>query len=540
MISFILSSFSDFLKKIHLYLGKHRTITSSSFLLLVGLTSYRLFFPATSVVESIVVKKETVRQFVKVSGQVQSSRDASLSFQTVGAVSYLGIKSGDKVRQGQVLATLGGDDAQASLLQAQAGLENAQATLGHLTQGARKEEIAVKQQAFDNANSSLLQAYSAIPDVLQNVDATTADVIKNKLAPLFISTGNRYILSFSSCDQRLQSIIETERSTLETVLEDFQKKNSLVSLISSKETIDKAFESAYGSALATNQLVNSISNLLLTTCSLSNTSLDSQRGILSGVKGSMTALFSDITAKRSAFTTAKNAVEQTSRDLDLTKAGTDPYKLKAQQALVLQAEAQVAQAKSGLSKTIVLAPFSGVISDVSISEGETVSSGKTVITMLALDSFEVEAKVPEIDIVKVLVGGNVEVTLDAYGKAVVFPATVTRINPTATTEGSVPVYKIIVTFIGKDVRIKSGMTANVTIITKEKPDTLILPARFVQVVDTSHGTVVMSRDAKEVIREIELGIRGESGLLEITSGLKEGDVVLAPTTTMRSSQKQAN
>lgn len=533
-----LSSLLSFLKTSNDFLIRNKTLTSILFLSAVGGLTYLMFYPPQNTQETVLVTNGTLRQYVKVSGQVQSSHDASLSFQTGGAVSFVGVKVGDAVRQGQILATLSGGDAQATLLQAQASLQNAEAVLGKLVQGARKEEIDVKQQAVDNAQNSLDQSYNAIPDVLQNVEATTADVIKNKLSQLFVATGERYVLSFSSCDQRLQSVIEGQRSLLENTLADFQKKNSLITAISSREAIEKAFDSAYASALNTNELVNSVSNLLLEPCSMANISLDSQRLALSSVKVSMTTLFSDITAKRSAFITAKNSFSQASRDLDLTKAGTDPYTIKAQRALVTQAEAQVIQAKSGLAKTIVTAPFKGVISDVSIVEGETVTSGKTVITMLALDAFEIEAKIPEIDIVKIKTGGAVDVTLDAYGQAVVFKAKVTRINPSATTEGSVPVYKVIITFLGQDVRIKPGMTANVNIVTEERLSADMLPARFVKVKNDSTGTVLIIENGKRVTRDVVLGIRGEGGLIEIKRGLIEGEMVLAPTTVTRSSQKQ--
>jgi HlyD family secretion protein len=158
--------------------------------------------------------------------------------------------------------------------------------------------------------------------------------------------------------------------------------------------------------------------------------------------------------------------------------------------------------------------------------------------MLAVDSFEIEAKIPEIDIVKIVLGRNVNVTLDAYGTGVVFPATVTRINPTATTEGTVPVYKIVITFVGKDARIKSGMTANVTVLTQNKSGVYAVPARFITVLDEAHGKASVMVNKKEVVKPVALGIRGDDGLIEVVSGLTEGDILVPPTTASRQAQKQ--
>ncbi len=523
------------------FFAHHKAYTAFLFIVMTAILGYTVFSSPKVTKEVYEVGLGSINQSVKVSGKVESSRDANLSFQTTGAVSYIGVRPGDVVTQGKVLATLSGGDAQASFLQAEANLANVEAVLGQFKQGSRPEEIAIKEQTVENAKNSLAQVYSALPDVIQNVDATTADVIKNKFSSLFIFSSGRYVLSFSSCNQGLQSEIEAKRTSLENVLADFQKKSSVVSALSSTQTIDAAFLGAYEGALLTNELINMLSNLLLASCSVSNSSLDGFRTTLSGVKGNMTGLFSDISNKRSALITSKNAFNQASRDLDLTKAGTDPYKLKAQTALVAQALAQVAQARSGIQKTIIASPFYGTISSVDISLGETVSQGKTVISMLAVDSFEIEAKIPEIDIIKIKVGAKVDVTLDAYGSSIIFPATVTRINPTATTEGSVPVYTAIVTFTGKDSRIKQGMSANIQIITETKSKVITIPARFVIVSSQTKGSVfILGADKKEETRNITLGIRGGDGSIEVIDGLFEGDMILAPSIGDRQAQKQNN
>ncbi len=522
------------------FFARHKTYTAFLFVILVVILGVVVFSSPKTIGDTHQVEYQTVKQYVRVSGQVQSSKDASLAFQTLGTVAYVGVKAGDSVYQGQTLATLSSGDAQASLLQAEASLSNAQAKLEQLQQGARKEEIALKEQVAMNAKSSLDQAYSSLPDTIQNVDAITADVVKNKFASVFMLNNGRYQLSFTSCDQRLQGELEEKRTRLEDVLATFQTKSTTITSISSNDSIDKAFDLAYQSALATNDLVNTISNLLLLSCSVSNPSLDGVRTTLSTVKSSMTSMFSDITLKRSSLITAKNTYNQSMRDLELTKAGTDPYVIKAQQALVAQAEAQVAQARSGLSKTMIVAPFAGVVSDVALSIGETVTSGKTVISMLATDGFEVEAKVPEVDIVKVKVGAPVDITLDAYGKSVLFPAKVTRMSPGATVEGTVPMYKVVITFVGKDDRVRQGMTANVSIITESKSHVLAIPARYVKVITQEVGSVSILGEGKEVPTEVGLGVRGGDGLIEITRGLIGNEILVPPTTTVRQAQKQTN
>lgn len=522
------------------FLVIHKTWAAALLVLVLVIVTLGFFSEPSTSQDSYTVVKNSLTQSVSVSGTVEASKEADLSFQVGGQVAYVGVKVGSKVAQGAVLATLQAGDAQASVLDAEALLANRRATLEQLEEGSRKEELAIKEQTVENTKGSLSQAYSALPDVIKNTDSVTSDTIKNKFSGLFVFNGAQYVLSFSSCDQQLQGTLEKKRTELEDVLADFQKKSGIVSAISSEATLDVAFASAYDTANLSNEVVNAISQLLLSSCSISNSSLDGYRTNLSLVKASMNSLFAELASKRSTLLAAKNAYTQASRDLELSKAGTNPYTLKAQVALVSQGEAQVAQAKASLQKTIIRAPFKGVISSVSLSEGETTSMNSPVISMIAEDGFEIEAKVPEIDIVKIKVGARVDVTLDAYGNGEVFPATITRINPTASTEGTVPVYKVVVTFAEKDERIKQGMTANVKIITAEKSSIYAVPARFVTVLTGNGGQVVVTSGGKEELRDVTLGLRGEGGFIEVTEGVFEGDVLVPPKTTLREAQKLNN
>ncbi len=540
-ISLLIEKIHRILKTDIKYLKKNLLIVMSVLFVLTGVLYYQYQGTKDDVQETMVVAKQQLNQYVSITGAVQPSRDVSLAFQTGGAVEFVGVKIGDTVTQGKVLATLSSSDGQASLLQAEATLENARATYDQLSQGARKEEVAIKQQAVDNAKSSLDQVSLTLPDTIRNVDSVTADAIKNKLSGIFSYSGGRYVLSFTSCDQTLQSAVEEGRMKIEGAIGDYQRDSSIITSISSTDTIITTFDKAYAITNATNNFINTLSQLLLATCSSQNTQLDAYRTSLALVRTNINALFGELSVKRSSLLSATNVYNQAKRDLDLTLAGTDPFRLRSQAALIKQAEAQVAQAKSNIAKTVIRAPFDGTVSDVTVVKGETVTTGKTIVSMLTTNAFEVETKIPEIDIIKISLGSQVNITLDAYGAGVVFPATVTRISPTATELGNVPVYKVIVTFAAPDPRIRAGMTANVKIKTESKEDVLAIPARFITVINQTQGTVIRQKtDGKKTQQEVvnlTLGTRGENGLIEVTSGLQLGDVLVAPNTTTRAAQK---
>jgi multidrug efflux pump subunit AcrA (membrane-fusion protein) len=140
--------------------------------------------------------------------------------------------------------------------------------------------------------------------------------------------------------------------------------------------------------------------------------------------------------------------------------------------------------------------------------------------------YKIEANVPEVDVAKVAVGDPARVTLDAYGSAEFFPATISAIDPAETVIEGVPTYTVTLRFDQKDERIKSGMTANIDIRTDQREGVLYIPARAV-LTDADGRRFVRVPDGlatRDV--PVEVGLRGSDGRIEILSGLSEGDVVV--------------
>jgi len=121
--------------------------------------------------------------------------------------------------------------------------------------------------------------------------------------------------------------------------------------------------------------------------------------------------------------------------------------------------------------------------------------------------------------------------LDAYGNEVVFAAKITSIDPAEKIIEGVATYKITASFIDQDERIKSGMTADMDIITAEKKNALTIPSRMVFKKDNKYFVKLLEiQEKKEVVeeREIEVGIKGTEGKIEVISGLEEGDKIIMP------------
>ncbi|MDQ5938876.1 MAG: HlyD family secretion protein, partial [Patescibacteria group bacterium] len=136
--------------------------------------------------------------------------------------------------------------------------------------------------------------------------------------------------------------------------------------------------------------------------------------------------------------------------------------------------------------------------------------------------------VPESDITKLKVGDTVEITLDAFGNDQIFNGTVTFIDPASTVISEVIYYKVTVGFNVKDEKIKSGMTANLTILTNSKDNILVVPSRAVSARGDERFVEVLENN-QAVEKEVQVGLKGDDGLWEISSGLNAGEKIIIST-----------
>lgn len=194
-------------------------------------------------------------------------------------------------------------------------------------------------------------------------------------------------------------------------------------------------------------------------------------------------------------------------------------------AKVKQAEARVASVVAQLNERTIRAPFAGVVSKMDIKVGEQAEAGKIVTGVITDGTYEVTVEVPESDVVGLLGGLPASITLDAYGADTIFSGTLQNIDPAQTEVDGVSVYRAKVLFNAVDERIRSGMTATVSIEKSRLDDVLKIPNRFIE--KDADGEFVMKKvddDSEKV--HITTGQKGSDGSVEIKSGLSEGDIVI--------------
>ncbi|MDP2708435.1 MAG: efflux RND transporter periplasmic adaptor subunit [bacterium] len=208
------------------------------------------------------------------------------------------------------------------------------------------------------------------------------------------------------------------------------------------------------------------------------------------------------------------------------KDGPRPQDVSLSQAQLGQAQAALGLVINQINNNKIKAPFDGVITKKNYEAGEQFSLSKPVFSILGENAFEIEVDVSEADIAKVAVGQQAAVTLDAFGEDVKFQGQVSFIEPAETVIQDVIYYKVKINFDGLDKPVKSGMTANLDITTARRDDILIIPSRAV--IEKNGGDKFARLLVNNQISEapVTIGLRGDDGLAEIISGLKEGDEVV--------------
>ena len=221
-------------------------------------------------------------------------------------------------------------------------------------------------------------------------------------------------------------------------------------------------------------------------------------------------------------TEAQNGVDAADAHLDTAKSD---YAQNSRDADVASARANYDIALNNLSRAVLKAPANGIITEVNDKKGDILGTGviKESFAKMISGDLMIEAQIPESDILKIKNDLKADFTLDALGTDEKFTGRVIEIFPAATVSGDVITYKVKFAIDNPDSRFKDGMTANLDIKTAEKDDVLKVPLRAIKT-ESDHKYVDVLKDNNQTERvEVTTGLEGDEGMVEIKSGLKEGD-----------------
>ncbi len=191
------------------------------------------------------------------------------------------------------------------------------------------------------------------------------------------------------------------------------------------------------------------------------------------------------------------------------------------QATLDSAKLAVEQAQRSLEQASLYAPFDGVVSEVNYGVGDT-GGTSTAVSVVDLSNLQATLTIAEVDMAQLKVGESAQMTMDAV-PAKTYQAQVVSIGPVGTVSSGVVNYPVTVNITNADADVKPGMTANLAIEVNRRENVLLIPNRAVRT-QGNQKTVAVVRDGKSVQTPVTTGLSNDQ-FVEITSGLREGDVV---------------
>lgn len=501
------------------FLKSKRTIWIGVILLvvIVGLVFVLTRKNNSGAIQTGFATKQNLEETVLSTGQIVSGTDLSLSFQGGGVVRRVLVKEGDKVSQGQTLAYLDQSSAMATLTTAQGALAQAQANYEKVMAGATAQTIKTSQDTVNSAQQDLTNEYNGGINTLNSAytymynAGATAQTIQNSY--------------FSASDQ--EGIrVQNSKSDMDASMQTAKGFVDAASQSMAQADIDTAISKMI---LALNSAYSDI-NIIRAQCdqgiyytkvaAADKTSLDTQKTNLNTALTSVTSLQQDVASLHLALQKAED-------QLNVTKAPPTQADIDLAKAQILSAQGQVASAQATVNNSVVIAPESGVITQVDIKVGEQATPMKEVFVLQDVGNLHAEADVSEANIATLQIGQPIDYTFDALGPDQHFAGKVLTINPASTIISGVVNY-LVKGSLENIPNLKPGMTANMTILVAKKDNALAVPSTAVINKNNGNYVRVIDDPQKKTYHEVKVqtGLQADGGLVEIVSGISDGQEIV--------------
>jgi len=275
--------------------------------------------------------------------------------------------------------------------------------------------------------------------------------------------------------------------------------------------------------------------------------LNSSKAALSQAQANLTSAMSDLAYQKAnyqRYRTLYNKGLIAANDYEQARLSwqTAAATVAERRDAVASAREEVNRAQTNLSYAVITSPIDGVVISKSVEEGQTVAASYSTPTLFTiakdLKDMRVIADVDEADIGGVKVGQRVTFTVDAYPDDT-FEGAVTQVRQEATTTNNVVTYEVVISAPNQDLKLKPGLTANVTIYTQETKGVLSVPSkalRFTPEKDAVGGRKIKDiANAKNKVWTLEgntlvahrVTVGATDGThTQILSGIKKGQKVI--------------
>ncbi|HEU4677798.1 MAG TPA: HlyD family efflux transporter periplasmic adaptor subunit [Candidatus Paceibacterota bacterium] len=455
-----------------------------------------------------------VKNVVSVSGTLDAADSVALSFPVTGTLASVSVTEGDTVTKGQELASLSHADLSAQYSDAYAALLIAEADRDELISGLRPEELAVTKTTAEIAREDLERVTKEQNDRVENayrtllstdLEARPVDPENDDIAPTVSGT--------YACDKEGTYTLTMFRSA------------SLSGYSYRLSGLESGTFTAYANAAAP-----------LGSCGLyvqfaDGESYGDSTWTIDIPNKTGASYVSDLNAYNLAKTERANEIAAATQKLTLATENASLDTATPRQeartradAKVLQAQARLQAVSANIDERVLRAPFSGTVTRVDAVVGETAGAGP-IVTMVGDGSFELTALIPEIDVTKIQVGSKADVSFDARPDES-FGATVVFVSPLAKQVEGVSYFEAKLALDEELDWLKSGLSADIDIVTGEKDGVLRVPRRYLIGENGSYSLLVPAGKGTRTV-PVTVTFIGNDGFAAV-EGIEAGTTVVAP------------
>jgi HlyD family secretion protein len=449
------------------------------------------------ILESTLVQSDSVNSTINATGAIVPNREVNLAFQYSAPVTEILVEVGDYVEAGQLLAKVDSDDVDQSFEVAVFNARNQQLNFDELVGQPRDVDLAAAEAALQSAQLNLGGS-----TVLTGPGSTQAEIQRVQLE----LAQNRMWQTALSRDNALESVVSAG-----STLDDFEPYpdngfGTTLDLSSDLEDIQDGYNSSLSSLWSLEGSLNaSDANRAYAEAQYQAELVRPPR--YGGVGG------------------AGVQRTQAEQQLDTLLNGPDAQTYELSQIDLALVNLSLAQMELQLGYVELVAPFSGVITEVNLTVGE-IPPVFGAIVMMDDSQFKVNLDIDEIDIMQIGVGQRVDFIVDALADENI-TGVVEHVALTPNQKTQVVSYNVRVLLGQTDAPVRAGMSTTGQIIVTSVDNALGVPNRFIfnDAVTGSSFVIVQNADRSLQRIPVTVGAQGNS-LVEITGGITASQTVV--------------
>ena len=548
----------ELIKKIFKFLFKTKT---RGLIVLIGLLV--LLFVANNTYKSLttaledtlniyVAEMSDLKNTVSETGIVKIADETGLSFKYGGIINNIYVQIGEKVTRGDSLARVESGEFNAQYQQTEASVKSAQAQLDQLIAGATQSDINLAKARVESAKVNLKNKEISLDNIRLDADLDIESAYQDSVEALnsaYLNIYNTYIDAdliertyFGNFDQESVTVrsaisrLEVTKNSANDLISNAVMDSDYLNINTSLSEIKNLLIDTYSDLVIIRDIMEN-NSYTATISSTNKTLIDTAKTTINTARTTMTNTIqtiastkvtniTNISSAEALIRSAERSLDEINKSLEKLLAGPTPENISIYEARVAQTKAERSMLVNKLSTSIIRAPSDGQVVRIEKRIGEAVGGAQTVISFLPEKPFQIETEIYEEDVTILKIGNPVEISLVAFPDEIVM-GTVSSIDPVEIIINGVVYYKVSIDFDNEIDELKSGMTADISIVTSEEKNVLIVPESALLKNNGNYLIKVLEKnEVKEY--ETEIGMRGDEGMVEILSGINDGDKIVLP------------